>query len=268
MSTIYYFTGTGNSLAIARQISEQLGAKLESIVNYMNKKDPIEDDLIGIVIPIYCMDIPKIVNEFLREGNFSKNSYIFGVVTCGGIDGNALYTIKEILEKKNLRFSYGATIYLPDNSIVLPTSKEKKDEMLKSQSSIVKKVCLDVKQGIINTDMLHSTIKNSLMSKGLAIGLKSIYKINSKKISKSKCVKCGICQKVCPISNIRKENNIYIFVNECLNCFACAHWCPTRAISIGKLTPDDETHYTHPNITVNDMLLQNNYKQNPNYPED
>jgi ferredoxin/flavodoxin len=256
MATIYYFTGTGNSLHVARQIAEQLDAKLESIVSYMNEKKHIEDDLIGIVVPIYCMDIPRIVKKFLRDAKFAKKSYIFGVVTCGAIDGNALHGMKEILEEKGLQLSYGATIYLPDNSIVFPTDTQKKANMLKHQSSQVETICLNVEQRIVNADTLDSTMKHTLMSKCLDIGLKSIYKIKSKTISKSKCIQCGICEKVCPISAIQKENDTYRIANDCENCFACAHWCPARAISIGKLTPDDKTHYTHPNVTVHDIIMQ------------
>ncbi|MBP2655934.1 MAG: hypothetical protein H6Q73_3503 [Firmicutes bacterium] len=61
MGTIYYFTGTGNSLSIARTIAGKLNANLASIVDYMKEKRAIDDEVIGIVMPVYCMDIPKLV---------------------------------------------------------------------------------------------------------------------------------------------------------------------------------------------------------------
>ncbi|MHA1384534.1 MAG: 4Fe-4S dicluster domain-containing protein [Candidatus Helarchaeota archaeon] len=48
-----------------------------------------------------------------------------------------------------------------------------------------------------------------------------------------KCTKCGICTKVCPITDIRKDNEIYlIFENDdfelwnCCSCFLCEENCP------------------------------------------
>jgi ferredoxin len=256
MATIFYFTGTGNSLSIAKQLAEQLDAKLESIVSYMNGKRQIEDDLIGLVVPIHCMDIPRIAKIFLRDAKFPKKSYIFGVVTCGAIDGNALHHMTEILAEKGLELSYGTTIYLPDNSIVFPTDSEKKGQMLKDQPSRIETICANVKQRTVNAHTLDKTLKHRVMSKCLTIGLKSIYKIKSKTVSKSTCIQCGICEKICPSSAIQKENDTYKIANDCENCFACAHWCPTRAISLGKLTPNDKTHYTHPKVTVHDIMIQ------------
>lgn len=255
MATIFYFSGTGNSLNMAREIAEKLDGKLMPIVKAMNIEE-FNDEVIGVVVPIYCMDIPNIVKEFLEKVKFSKESYIFQVVTCGGVEGIAFNTTKKILEKKDLKLSYGFTAVLPDNSIAFPTKEEKKIEFLKKENSYINSITLAVKERVDNSNEIKKTIKNLLMSKVLKKGFNFIYKIDNKDIDKSKCIKCGICEKVCPLSNIYKEEENFIIGKHCENCFACAQWCPKRAISIGKLNINDKTQYTHKNTNIKDIANQ------------
>lgn len=51
---IYYFTGTGNSLAVARDIAGKTNGKLISISSVIDKESIKTDaDSIGIVFPAY-----------------------------------------------------------------------------------------------------------------------------------------------------------------------------------------------------------------------
>ena len=50
---IYYFSGTGNSLVVAKDVAEKNNGKLVSIPSLMNKKSiKTEADVIGFVFPI------------------------------------------------------------------------------------------------------------------------------------------------------------------------------------------------------------------------
>lgn len=125
MATIFYFTGTGNSLSTARGIADGLQANLVAIKAIMNQEEQLEDDVVGIVTPVYCLDLPRIVKEFLTKYKFSSNSYIFGVATCGGSEGTALNRMKSLLEDRGLKLSHGTEVVLPDNSIIYTTAEEK-----------------------------------------------------------------------------------------------------------------------------------------------
>ena len=51
---IYYFSGTGNSLAVARDIAEKTIGKLISIPSVMNKnKIKTNAEVIGVVFPLH-----------------------------------------------------------------------------------------------------------------------------------------------------------------------------------------------------------------------
>ncbi|MGZ7136213.1 MAG: hypothetical protein ACXVHY_10080, partial [Methanobacterium sp.] len=65
---IYYFSGTGNSLIVARDIAEKMNGNLISIPSVMDKQSLTTDaDVIGIVFPVYYVglaNIPLIVQQF------------------------------------------------------------------------------------------------------------------------------------------------------------------------------------------------------------
>lgn len=45
-----------------------------------------------------------------------------------------------------------------------------------------------------------------------------------------KCVGCGQCMEVCPISAITIEDGKAVISDECIACGACAGVCPAEAI--------------------------------------
>jgi len=57
---IYYFSGTGNSLVVARDIAEKMNGNLISIPSVMDKESITTDaDVIGIVFPVYYLGIVR-----------------------------------------------------------------------------------------------------------------------------------------------------------------------------------------------------------------
>lgn len=108
------FSGTGNSLYIAKNIAEHTGEKLISIANEMNKKyDCYEytlnhDEVIGFVYPVYAWAPPKIVLQFIEKLKFSNyhGNYIFSVTTCGDNIGNTMNVMEDNLCKKDFSPEY------------------------------------------------------------------------------------------------------------------------------------------------------------------
>ena len=64
---LFYFTGTGNSLYVARQIEEK-PISIPQILHQENLN--FKDEKIGIVYPVYAGEAPKIVLEFLVVDNY------------------------------------------------------------------------------------------------------------------------------------------------------------------------------------------------------
>ena len=101
-NVVFYFSGTGNSLKVAKEISKELGnceiISMSKTFNFSKKYDTI-----GFIYPNYFWGLPKKVIEFIENINLenNKNSYYYSIATYGGDLGNAVYQIYELLLKKH-----------------------------------------------------------------------------------------------------------------------------------------------------------------------
>lgn len=93
MSTeIFYFSGTGNSLHVAREIQRRIpGTRLTPIVSLLDgEPDKTSAEAVGFVFPQYASMAPKIVDRFIKRIDLESAKYVFAVVTRGGTECRAL----------------------------------------------------------------------------------------------------------------------------------------------------------------------------------
>jgi len=99
---IYYFSGTGNSLYVAKELQKLIPeTNLIPIVSLLNK-DVIETnaETTGFVFPIYYMAIPTPVKNFIKKLDLKSTKYIFAITTRLGTPHSAFTDIDKILKKK------------------------------------------------------------------------------------------------------------------------------------------------------------------------
>lgn len=86
MSTqLFYFSGTGNSLELARDIARNLDdTELVSITTVTAETIDINADVVGFMFPVYAWGVPRIMVDFIKRLKFKGNEYVFAAVTCGG----------------------------------------------------------------------------------------------------------------------------------------------------------------------------------------
>ena len=96
--TIYYFTGTGNALAVANWISEitarrNIDIEIIKITPSLliHKKDFSENTLIGFCYPTHGFNAPPIVIDFLLRFPKMKNK-VFVLNTRAGMKISKLFT--------------------------------------------------------------------------------------------------------------------------------------------------------------------------------
>lgn len=79
VTTVFYFTATGNSLYAARQIGRD--DEMVSIAQELRRTERhYEDDAIGIVVPLFGFDLPGLVEELILGSTF-ETDYFFVVST-------------------------------------------------------------------------------------------------------------------------------------------------------------------------------------------
>lgn len=292
-SKIFYFSGTGNSLALAREIADQIGAK--NIINmakfsetgftanksinakssnskpsnakisndeFSGRKDDLEElnineEVIGFVFPVYFQNIPEIVKEFIKKLNFKNNPYIFGIATCNGGPGFTLFRLDEILRSHKQKLSSGFAVTMPGNSVIildLTSDPQVQKERLAISKTKVKEISKIIHEKSEAGIDGEDNIKYRLEGFFTRFISTKIYRAQKRFIATEKCTKCGTCQRICPHNNIKIGQNI-TWGNNCSLCLACYHWCPQNCVEIGNSTKN-RIRYQHPLIKPKDMFLR------------
>jgi ferredoxin/flavodoxin len=255
-SVIYYFTGTGNSLKVAKDIASRLGntSLIKVCKDTMMLSEGTKFKKVGIVFPVYYYGLPVMVKEFVENLILNSNSYVYTIATCGGSVGASVKQLQKILDNKGILLSSAFTIVMPDNYQVMysPPSDEKQQKLFKLEGEKAQHIA-DVINKLEKTSFEEI---NSFPAKLLGGILSKNFNPKDKDRnfwSDEKCNGCGICAKVCPANNIKIEENRPQWLHECEHCLACLHWCPKHSLQYKKGTIKRK-RYHHPEISVGELF--------------
>jgi hypothetical protein len=123
MGVIYYFSGTGNGYTLAKELAAALQADLKSMAQYLRQPEEITADFIGLVAPVYCMNVPPVVEHFLATVRIKDNPYLFYVADMGATAGGSLGRAKEILAGRGLKLAAGFTVPHAGQQYRVPQSR-------------------------------------------------------------------------------------------------------------------------------------------------
>ena len=269
---IFYFTGTGNSLIIARELAKRLEATLVPIASAREVSSVLTDaELVGIVFPNYYGDIPPLVRAFAEHLVVHEKTRIFAVCTYGGGPGKTFKSLEEILEARgsSLWNTYG--VHMPQNAFRKPWEKYPK-----IYESATKRI--DKMARLIEDRRRRRPVKD-ILAEALFSGMTGLFEKKTRAwlaentgstpelplpelihradrlfSLNEDCNGCGICAEVCPADNIRIERGRPVWSGKCENCLACYNWCPRRAITGG--IAKEGYFYRHPDVTIADMIAQ------------
>ncbi|MCG8569346.1 MAG: EFR1 family ferrodoxin [Spirochaetes bacterium] len=255
---IYYFSGTGNSLAIAKNLQSKLkNVELISIPQLM--KNPgdiiIEGDVIGFVFPVYFFRVPVVVEELIERTVFGKTTYIFAITNGGGAFCRTLKIFNTQLKGKKTSLNAGFTIGMPGNhpkvyDMIKKTSAEYFAEKNKRIDEI-SEIILSKKNHHIETNfgLLGFLLSHVLFKKTYNDSKKHL--LDSAIRIKESCKQCGTCKKLCPANNIELTSSGPKWHGKCLNCARCFHLCPNEVIELGE---DTMPRYINPEVELRELV--------------
>ena len=235
---ILFFSGTGNSRYIARRLAAALGDELVSINDRIKSGDDGAIRAGGrliFVTPTYGWRIPRVVEEWIRNMEFSGADKVWFVMNCGSEIGDAAKYNKRLCADKGFAYMGTAQVIMPENYIAMFDAPEAEEA-----GKIVEKAEPDIDAAIahIKTGQAFTVPRNNLYDRIMSGPVNPVfYQFFVKAAAfhaNSACIGCGQCVKNCPMNSIKLENGKPSWGKECTHCMACICYCPTKAIEYGK----------------------------------
>ncbi len=258
-TVIYYYSGSGNSLSVAKQVGEKLGnTDIISIYNLReDAKVPDKYTRIGVVTATWFVRPPRIVKEMCEKMSFERDRKVFVIATCGGYDGYVRIDLREILQKKTDHPVQTFMLPMPPNHIVgfspFPDWADRiyLNHAKKATVKIAETIKTDAptkKNKGINRKVLSWFSKsfNSMLGVDRDSTEGGFYTSDA-------CTKCGTCERLCKNGNITVTADGVVWGHDCEQCMACIMWCPNKAIRHPNV-PEKRRRYQNPDITLKDML--------------
>ena len=255
---IFYFTGTGNCLQIARGIGAE--GELVSIPRFLREQGEdtagrihVSADAIGLVFPTFWLAVPTLIIEFFERTHLDTN-YLFVITTRGNTSLTLKSELLSIVRKNGQRLSYFNKVNMPDNYIPL-------FDMVKSTASYNHEAISKSIERMASD--IRSRKKNVVLPAGLAFlrPLARRYTVAGMKDFSSRfyvnesCTSCGTCALVCSAQSIAIVNDAPSFSKTCNYCLACAHNCTANAI---HMKPEKSSErYLNPTISTADIIAAN-----------
>lgn len=237
---VFYFTATGNSLFVAKQLSDNPLSIAQEL-----KKSNLEysADEIGFVFPDYAAAAPLIVRDFLCKARF-KAKYMFSIITYGNASVNVSEWWNKYATEQGVSFNYIKPLLMVDNYLPVFDMNEQMridkhtDESLAaiiSDISSQKQFIEPSEMGSFNEEML-----DGMREYHFTMTSERLLKLDS-----DRCIECMTCAKVCPHGNFSLTGNGLSFSGECEFCLACVHSCPQKALHLER-ERNKEARYRHP----------------------
>ncbi len=287
-SIIYWFSGTGNSYYIARELSKITKAQLVKIdIELVSAPIQVEHDVVGLIFPVYHQGLPNIIVQFAQQIQLSTEAYVYSIISYGDKPTLALRYLDTLLEDKGIQLSYSDGILMPYNYIkptkigkgffnsfaMIHQSEQEISNMVRQSNDRIKQIGQAIMAFRQQTPLVSDVLIESLVDRlGLRNSLQkymwlkamgytgdhvSTFKEALKRMDtgfqvEEQCISCGRCKQVCPVNNIDFVDNKPNFLHNCEQCFACVGWCPTRAIMPSAIK--NQQPYSNPNVTLLEVI--------------
>lgn len=250
---VFYFSATGNSMYVARQIEKDPISIPQAIHN--GDQEYVADS-IGIVAPIYGHELPPMVKDFLKKAKF-RTDYFYMILTYGNRHGGAAELAKNFCEECGIAVNYINVIVMVDNWLPSFDMNEQK-KIDKHVDENLKKILADLSthknmiSEVTETDRAAHRQFLERMSRMPEDAWQHLVLVTKK------CTGCGICEKVCPSGSIRVENGRAVHIpGNCQTCLACAHACPQKAIGLAIQEVNPDARYRNEHISLQDIMEAN-----------
>ena len=250
---VFYFTGTGNSLYIAKQIEENPISIPQAI---HRENQAFSADRIGIVAPVYGHEVPAMVKDFLRNAVFHTD-YFYMILTYGNRHGGAAELAKELCDTCGIAVNYINVIMMVDNWLPGFDMNEQTqlDKKIDENMAVILSD-LNARRNMISAVTDTDRAAHQQFLDGMRRMPEDVWQ-HLLRVTDG-CIGCGICEKVCPASSIHVLDGKAVHIpGNCQTCLACAHACPQKAIQLTIPEKNPNARYRNEHIPLQEIIDAN-----------
>ncbi|MDR3053504.1 MAG: 4Fe-4S dicluster domain-containing protein, partial [Coriobacteriales bacterium] len=252
-NALYYFSATGNSLAVALSLAARLdAAEPISVPGSLVLADPYAQartaSKVGFVFPVHRATLPEMVLGFIEQMPARPDCYYFAVSTYTLFGCNEFWDIDEVLHAQGACLNFAVGVKAMGNVGLGEPSKR----VVAHRMQHIETQLGEIAEAVGNSQ--ENYFRRSIKLLGKAV--KGYTDLRRRHITfgiDERCMRCGICAQVCPAQNIsidQADRQAPVRSNRCQACLACIHWCPANAVRTGAKL---HTHYHHPAITPDQL---------------
>ena len=251
---VFYFTGTGNSLYVAKRIEEK-PLSIPQIIR--NETLEFTADSIGIVAPVYGHELPPMVKEFMQKAVFHTD-YFYIILTYGNRHGGASELTEAFCRECGILPSYINVLLMVDNWLPGFDMDEQKS-MDKKTEEHLSEIIADIRN---RRQMISKvTDEDREVHQQFIQNMKSLQEDAWKKLIlvTPNCTGCGLCTKVCPSGSMQMEKGRAVHISEkCQTCLACIHNCPHKGLEMDMPEKNPNARYRNEHIQLEEIIEANN----------
>ena len=241
-TTIFCFSGTGNSYYVANRLAKELGDTTVVMIASIMQSEVLEmTERVGFVFPTYKGFPPLIVKQFI-DNVFARQDllpikYSFLITTRYKFAGYSLVATELMLQKAGCLSSYSTHVVMPDGYVPLMDVQDTQEieDLYAKANKRISQIAKDLDEEKLKLSAKLPFTKLALY-RFMPVSHLASKDFSEKFQVTEACTGCSLCYRMCPTGNIVMKGGKPSFSDNCLGCLGCYHRCPAKAIEFnGKV---------------------------------
>lgn len=236
---ILYFSGTGNTKAVAEGFQKSLQKRGHAAVLHSLEENAdlseISYDFLILGFPKYYEYPVLLVQKNLKQALPKREKQIPALAFCtqAGPLNTDFTKIEKMLKRKNHLLTVSVSFSYANNMFIFPVFQPTEDTKVQKNRDKIQEQIEPLLNDFFSNQIRKERVKawQKPVFHFVAAACTKLMPVFAMRFSADEsCIRCGLCAKRCPVHNIEIKEGRPRFHRNCLFCMRCINSCPTNSI--------------------------------------